>query len=283
MNTAIIFALASMVSGTLVDFIYRYAQRKGIIPTVFLFWQSLMFIAALWLIGIYNSYLDQIDFSAWLLGPPSGLLTYLSLILFVKSLKTGNSSVNTPIFRLSFVITAIGAIVFLGESINLTKFIGIIFAITSIAILGNLFNFKKLVANKLSISQVLLGMLAAGISGIIIKGLVDQGMSTFPLIMAQTPGFLFGSAGYTLLTRQVIPNKITAQLTPITAILQLTWTIFIFQSLQYGDASVTFPIVHLSFVLTAILAIVLLREPPTIPKFVGLGLASLSVLSFTFL
>jgi len=283
LNLAIIFALGSMTAGTLVDFIYRYAQSKGIVPTIFLFWQSLMFIASLWAIGLSNGELAKIEVSGWIFGPPSGFLTYLSLILFVKSLKSGHSSVNTPIFRLSFVVTAIGAILFLGESINVTKILGIVFAIFSIVILGNLVNIDKFLKNKVSMNQVLMGMFAAGISGIIVKGLVDQGMDSFPIIMAQTPGFLFGSAGYTLLTRQWKPNKITFQFAPITAFLQLAWTILIVESLQYGDASVTFPIVHLSFVLTAILAIGILREPPTIPKFVGLGLASLSVLAFTFL
>ncbi len=52
------------------------------------------------------------------------------------------------------------------------------------------------------------------------------------------------------------------------------------QSLQTGDASISFPIAQLSFVLTAIPAVVVYREVVTRGLILGLSAATLAVLLF---
>ncbi len=277
MTVSILLALASMLSGATIDLIYRVAQRQGIDSGTFIFWQSVMFIGAIWLVGITSGQTSDITPLAWRLGPPSGFLTYLSLVLFINSLKGGDSSINTPIFRLSFVVTSIGAILVLGESGGLAKALGITLAVLSIASLANLTGLTKGTTNWPSLVQAVLAMALAGVTGVIVKEIVNQGSDTIPLILGQTPGFLTGSAGYMILTRKFRPNKVTIRLGPPIAALQLTWTFLLFQSLQTGDASISFPIVQLSFVLTAILAMGILNEKATMSKFIGLGLAAGSV------
>ena len=63
-------------------------------------------------------------------------------------------------------------------------------------------------------------------------------------------------------------------------ILQLAWATLLYQSLQTGEASISFPIVQLSFVLTAILAVVFLSEVVSRGLVIGLSAASLAVVAF---
>ena len=52
-------------------------------------------------------------------------MTYSAYYAYLRSLKSGQVSVNTMIFRLSFVLTAFLAIVILGEAVTWRKLLGL--------------------------------------------------------------------------------------------------------------------------------------------------------------
>ena len=85
-----------------------------------------------------------------------------------------------------------------------------------------------------------------------------------------------------LATRRVRPNGTTVRFAPVVGLLQLTWAALLFQSLQTGDASISFPIVHLSFVLTSIMAVVFLKEAVSKRLVIGLVTATVAVITFAF-
>ena len=66
-----------------------------------------------------------------------GLACYgISTILLVLALRYGELSVLYPIIALTYVWVAILSVGFLGESINVFKFMGLVFIVLGVAVLG---------------------------------------------------------------------------------------------------------------------------------------------------
>ena len=114
------------------------------------------------------------------------------------------------------------------------------------------------------------------------KEATNQGSATIPLVLVSTITFNGSSLLRMLLSRKLRPNPLTMRMAPLVGILQLSWSLLLIESLQTGDASISFPIVQLSFVLTAILAVAFLRERVTKGLVTGLSASTLAVLSFAF-
>ena len=272
-----------MMAGALSDLIYRAVQRKGIDPPTFVFYQSVTFTVTIWSIAIATGQVSNILPSTWLFGLPFGLLAYIGLLLFFTSLREGSVSVNAPIFRLSFVITSVAAIFILHEPLNMPKLIGILLAVAGVLALSDLAALRSgRGASPRSMLMLLAATLAFGIAGVLNKEATNQGSATIPLVVVSTITFNGSSLIRMLLSRKLRPNPLTMYMAPLVGILQLSWSLLLIESLQTGDASISFPIVQLSFVLTAILAVAFLRERVTKGLVTGLSASTLAVLSFAF-
>ena len=271
------------MAGALSDLIYRVVQRKGIDPPTFVFYQSATFTFTIWAIAIATGQVSDILPSTWLFGLPIGLLSYIGILLFVTSMREGRASVNAPIFRLSFVITSVAAIFILHEPLNLPKLLGILLAVAGVLSLADLAALRSgRGASPRSMLFLLAATLAFGIAGVLNKEATNQGSTTIPLVIVSTITFNGSSLLRMLLSRKLRPNTVTIRIAPFVGLLQLAWTVMLIESLQTGDASISFPIVQLSFVLTAILAVVFLRERVSKGLVTGLSASTLAVLSFAF-
>ena len=80
--------------------------------------------------------------------------------------------------------------------------------------------------------------------------------------------------------RELRPPAVTFRYSIAAAILLLSATILMLRSVAAGQASVLVPITQMGFIVAALLGIVLLREPLTARKAIGLtlALAALAVL-----
>jgi multidrug transporter EmrE-like cation transporter len=113
-----------MLVQSLADCVYKRSRQKGAYPETFLVFQSYSFGAtALALVLALDVFRG--DWTAWKYGPLCGLVGFVAYFCFLSSLKDGQVSVNTMIFRLSFVLTAALAIVFLGEPVTTIKLAGL--------------------------------------------------------------------------------------------------------------------------------------------------------------
>ena len=285
MNVTILLALGAMVAGAFADLIYKMAQNRGINSTTFVFYQSIVFAFTIFVIAFATGQMFQVNNAAWVFGLPIGILGYLGVLLFVMSLREGSASVNVPIFRLSFVITSIGAIFVLHEPITAVKVAGTLLAVAGVLSLADLSTLRTPDRRDTRLRTMLLllsATLVFGIAGILNKEATNQGAMTIPLIVASTISFNASAVTRMIIGRQFKPNATTIRFAPLTGLLQLTWTGLLIQSLQTGDASISFPIVQLSFVLTSIMAVVFLKEAVSRRLVVGLITATLAVVSFAF-
>ena len=284
-SLAVTLAVTALLLGAVADLLYRVAQQRGIDAPNFIFWQSTIFTAIIWAVAVSSWVIlgddgpvDFIHRSTWLYGVPAGVFGYLGLTLFVASLRTGDASVNAPIFRLNFVVTALGAIIILGESADPIKLGGILLAVLAVLVLLNI---TQISAIRSDIRSILLAVAASGffgVAGLISKAGLDTGdIGAIPMVLTQTVGFQQAAIITLLRRRNFSISRPVAQFAPGIAVIQVTWAVLLFESLRIGDASISYPIVQMSFVITAILAVIFLKEEMNWSKGGGLVLAIVAV------
>ncbi|MYD36475.1 MAG: EamA family transporter [Dehalococcoidia bacterium] len=286
-SLSVTLAVIALLIGAVADLLYRVAQQRGIEAPNFIFWQSTVFTAIIWTVAVVSWFAFGFDGPvgpvrgvAWLYGLPAGVCGYLGLTLFVASLRTGDASVNAPIFRLNFVITALGAMILLGESANLLKIGGILLAILAVLVLLNITQITAIRSDMRSILFALAASGFFGVAGLVAKAGLDTGeIGAVPIVLTQTVGFQQAAIITLMRRRNFSITRTVFNFAPGIAVLQVTWAVLLFESLRIGDASISYPIVQMSFVITAILAVVFLREEMNWSKGGGLVLAIIAVVA----
>lgn len=263
------------------DFVYSRAVRKGISVGTMTCSQASFFlpVITLWayLEGTYIWTLPA------LLGPVASLLMFSGIWSFMRSVSLGEASVSTPIYRISFVITALVAILFLGEPMTLRKGTGFLLAATSIFLLSD-FRFGAKVVSKAraaSILWALAAMTSVGLLNIVYKLGVSGGVSPPMFLHSQALCFITVAFLYARFTqggpRFSRPGWAHAITTGSCFMVGLTSLLAAFRE---GEASVVTPIGQLSFVVSALMATAWMRERFTKRKAVGLLLAVATIAAF---
>lgn len=274
MNYTILFAFIAMICLGLSDFLYKRARDEGITVGSFLFTQAFFFGSATIVFALLTEgiHVDSIILKYALL---SGILIFTAYVCFLKSLREGNVSINSIVFRLSFIITSIFAILFLNESLSSIKITGFVFAVLAIASFS-LQKDSKLINS--SIIYSILAMFLFGIAMFLWKMAVVEGASqiNYPVIQFLS----FSSLAFIFLKtseKKLSLSKSIIQYAPFCGFLQAVALIFTLKSLETSEASITIPIVQLSFIVTAIMAILIIKEKLTLRKLIGLFFAVLAV------
>ena len=130
MTAAIAYALAAMVLIGLNDFIFKQAARGPFKTHQFIMVQSAIFGSLVWLYAYLTSQIALIAPALW--GLAAGCFMFTGFYSFALSLKHGSVSINAPIFRLSFIVTAVLAITFLAEPVTAAKLAGLGLALVAI-------------------------------------------------------------------------------------------------------------------------------------------------------
>ncbi len=284
MQPVVIFALLSMALAGTADFVYKRTALAGAMPSSFLFAQSWFFGMTALVFGLAT---ESLRFHpALLLGPLAAVVVFSGMRMFLMSLRHGEATVNTPIFRLSFVVTVGLAILFLGEQLTIRKLTGFGLAATSILLLTG-FSVRRFVQDGLSHGRrrsILLAVLAMGCMGFLsfLYAVAARLGATGPsFILSQFCAFTLIALFHALrregglrLSRGVLVNA------PFAGIFNSAGFICLILALQRGEASVAVPISQMSFVVTTVLAVIVYREGLTLRKSLGLAAALVTILAF---
>ncbi len=132
----LLLSLASMVLVGTADLVLRRATIRGVAPASFLVLQSWFFrsTALFWAIGTRS-----LRWSPGILwGPVAGVLAFVASYAFLRSLQASGAQVgvNAPIYRLNLAVTAVLAIVFLGERLSGPKAAGLALAVAAVLLLA---------------------------------------------------------------------------------------------------------------------------------------------------
>ncbi len=284
MQTSILFALVSMALVGLADFVYKRAALAGAAPSSFMLVQSWFFGGTALVFGIVTWTLRF--HPALFLGPVAALVIFAGARLFLQSLRDGEATVNTPIFRLSFVITVALAILFLGERFTARKLAGFSLAAVAILLL-TAFPLGRLLRGQLRQAPgkpLLLALAAMGC-----MGLLNFLYKIAVLLGATPPAFIFSQfCGFTLIAlfhalwweRGLRLDRAVWAHAPAAGVLLSAGFIFLLLALQRGEASVAVPISQMSFVVTTLLAAIVYGETFTGRKVLGLAAAASTILVF---
>src|SRR6266704_3699814 len=129
MTPGIGYALGAMLFFGLGDLVYKRGAAAGAQAHHFLMVQSWVFAPSVVLYAAWTGSLNFVAGSLW--GALAGLFVLVGFYNFAHSLRTGSISINAPVFRLSFVLTAALAVLVLGEPLTRYKVAGIALALAA--------------------------------------------------------------------------------------------------------------------------------------------------------
>jgi len=278
------YALGALLLFGIGDMIYKRGVAAGAQPHQLLMVQSWVFMPSVALYGLSTGSLTFVAGTAW--GVLAGLFMTVGFYNFAHSLKSGPISVNAPVFRLSFVITATLAILMLGESLDAYKIVGITLALAAVWLLLGTPATEDAIGrreNLASLARVLLATASVGIGNVIYKFGLRAGATPGSLIVAQAFVVVTLSTGFAgLKDRRISPSIAALRYAPAAAIVLALAFAFMVESLARGDASVVVPIAQMGFGVTALLGFVFLHERFTARKCAGLVTALAALASFAY-
>lgn len=284
MTPGIEYAFGAMLFFGAGDLIYKRAGAAGAQPHHLLMVQSWVFLPTVALYGLATGSLTFVAGTLW--GALVGLFVMIGFYNFAHSLKSGSISINAPIFRLSFVITAALAILLLGEPVTPYKIVGIALALAAAwMLLGAPAATDTAVRRdgRSSLVRVLVATAAVGIGNFIYKYGLRAGATPASLIVAQAVVVVTLTTGFVAaVDRRIRPTGPALRYAPGAAIVLAVAFALMVESLARGEASVLVPIAQMGFGVTALLGFVFLREQFTARKGVGLLIALAALASLAY-
>jgi len=265
-------ALGAMIFYGLADWVYKHAAASGVQAHHFLPLQAFFFTPGIYLYGLATGTLVFGTAFAW--GMSAGVLVFIALYNFARSLTSGAVSIVAPVFRLSFCITAALAVWFLDEPLTRWKLAGLVAALAAVWLLlaGGAAPAPR--ATTTSVVRMLVATVAMGLVSFVYKLGVLAGGSPATVLAGQASVFLPLATLFAVARdRGFRPPPGGWRYGATTAILLLFGLVMLLAGLARGEASVLVPVAQLSFVVTAGLGVIILREPMTLRKSVGLAFA----------
>ena len=279
----LLLAVLSMLAQGTSDFVYKRAQDRGIVLESYLMVESVPFAAAALLMG---AFLDGLflNRTTVILGLICGVFSFWAIFCFVTSLKAGEVGVNSLIFRLNFVFVAIFAMLWLGERWTLSVGVGLVFAILAIGsvTLMERGGGKRFVGGRRPIGLALLGMVLFAVLNVVLKIGIRDGANMGWLIAFAAFSWASCAAVLAAARKRFLMPRNNWIFLPITGFLKaIAFCSLLYAFRRGGAASVVVPIAQLSFLVTIGWAAVILREPLTRAKLVGLGFAVAAIVAFS--
>jgi transporter family protein len=265
------------------DFVYKRAQDRGIVLESYLAVECGPFGATALLFGFLLGDL-YINGPTVVFGLLAGVISFWSIFFFVTSLREGEVGVLTLIFRLNFVVVAIMAIFWLGESWTTSLGIGLlcaVLAIASVTLLERTSRKGKTNPGR-SIGLALLAMVLFAILNLLFKIGIQEGANVAWMVVFASLSWFPSAVLVVVLRRRFSMPKSNWIFLPITGFLKSSAFFALLYAFQRGgSASVVVPITQLSFLVTIVWAAVVLREPLTRPKLIGLAFAVAAIVAFS--
>ena len=217
--------------------------------------------------------LPEIDAKSWIFIALSGIATGASWLCYFKAISTGDINKVVPLDKSSTVLTAIIAMIFLGESVTVPKVTGlIVITVGTYLMIGKndgepetkkgagWFVFGALSAVFAALTSVLAKV---GIRNVE-SNLATAIRTAVVLVMAWLTVFATGKTGK---IKETPKNELIFIV--ISGILTGASWICYYKALQLGEVSVVAPIDKLSIVVTVVFSYIVFKEKLTLKSFMG--------------
>jgi len=273
----IAYALVSLTCLGVSDFLYRWGHRSGLKGAPFMLLQNLAYIPTAVGMALLR---DELVLSGALgYGFLNGLLAFTGFLLLLYALRLGEAVALVPIVRLNFVVTSLLTIYFVGESLSATKAVAIGLAVCAIIAGGA--RVTAAARHRRELAMAIGAMLCFGFIGLFYKLGLRSGATPTAMVVAQSLGTFALALPFAIWRRDRLPRRgVQLWLPLICGVLLSASYVALSIAFTHGEAVVVAPIAQLSFVLTGVLAVLLLKEHLTPRKLVAVGCASLAVFVF---
>jgi len=265
-------ALGAMIFYGLADWVYKRAAAHGVQAHHFLPLQAFFFAPGIFLYGLATGTLVLGPAFAW--GMSAGVLVFIALYNFARCLASGAVSIVAPVFRLSFCITAALAVWLLDEPLTPWKLAGLSTALAAVWLLLGGAGGSMTRASSTPVVRVLVATVAMGLVSFVYKLAALAGGAPATVLTGQASVFMPLATLFAVARdRGFRPPAGGWRYGATAAVLLLFGLVMLIAGLARGEASVLIPVAQLSFVVTAALGLIFLREPVTPRKGAGLAFA----------
>ncbi|HEX4411120.1 MAG TPA: EamA family transporter [Xanthobacteraceae bacterium] len=273
------FAFGALLCFGISDLVYKRSVSAGIEPSDFLMSQAWIFCPGVtlyaWLTGTLDPHLSAL----WSVA--AGTFLFIALYNFTRSLQSGAVSTNAPIFRLNFTVTAALAIIFLGEPLTLTKLIALGGALIAVWLLFAEADAERSTSNIRSLARVFTATLSMALTNFLYKVGLQHGVLPETMVAEQAWAFCTLATIFALVSAGGFTVPTYAWRYAVAAALALFGAlIFLMHALALGPASVLVPVAQMSFVITALVGLVMFRERLDVRKGAGLAIATAALILF---
>jgi drug/metabolite transporter (DMT)-like permease len=281
----IIFALLSLTCASINDAVFKLYTNKNdqigfYLGVIGMIWTGIFLFVS----GI-PSLINMSRVTLWC-GIISGIFSAVANLLFIVAMKKNDASVCSVIYRLNLALAAILAFAFLGEAITILKLLGIVAAIAAVLIF---FSASKTIMDSghtktSGLWFVIVASILRACMGISYKYGLEIEAEKFPVLFLSGVMWIICGGLYHFIEKGglgIRQAQNTLKYGCISGILVSGILLFLMLALEQGEASVVLPLAQLSFLGTAVIGVIKLKETLSGRKIAGLCLGLVCVFCMT--
>jgi len=280
MNSAVVFAILSLVSAGLNDVVFKRYSRKVRSRGMYVFGVGIVWAVLQSATFLIKGEVHQYHMPSILFGLAAGLFLVLSNILLLESMTHIDISICSTIYRLNTIGVVVLSFLILDESMTTIKISGVMLGILAVMLL---FQKKHHSSSDFNFSLFFgLSIFASGLRalyGVTSKWALMHNAD--PDLMLLTVSFCWIAGG--VLYAAFKENRIVftgkkALYSLVSGILVFLIVNFLMVALEYGEASVVIPIANMSFILALAVSVTLKMEKLTMLKIAAVISAFVSII-----
>jgi len=282
-NTAIFFALLSLIFGGLNEIVFkRYSARERsrgmMISGVGLVWCLLLSL------DVHVSG-DTILFNhpTWFYGLVAGISVAIANILLLESLRHMEVSLGSTIYRLNTIAVVILSIIFLNESLSGFKLAGVGCGLAAVLLLYHHHNSTgSNTMLKTGLILVIVGALLRAVYSVVTKAGLSAEADANGLILISSICWIVSGLLYAVLIEHrysITRSKVSYALVSGLIVYGIVKTLVI--ALSLGEASVVVTIANMSFLVALFVALVTKMEVLSVKKVSAMVFAVSAILLLT--
>lgn len=275
---ALFFAAVCCLCAAVNDLVFRLYARKRRSRGIYV-----LVIGIIWTLAFAFFSDFSLIFSGTTLfwGIVSGLFSVVANIMLIEGMSHNEAGVCATIYRLNLVVVALGAFLFLGESVTALKITGISFAAAAVLLFfPRSYHGSRVDKVKIGFYLVGIAALLRAAMGLSYKYAFLHGADRNLLLLINGILWIAGGGLYLFLREKHLSGRDGTSWSygVLSGLLICGIVLFMALALQYGDAAVVLPLAQMSFLGTWVLGLFLLGEKLNFRKVLGLAAGILCIL-----
>ncbi|MBN1943635.1 MAG: DMT family transporter [Phycisphaerae bacterium] len=251
----IVYALCSLLSAGLNDFVFKQYIHKGrhplgwFVAAVGVVWTAVFGLAMFFTAG-------GPTWRAWGVSLGAGAASVGANLLFIGSFREVPAGTGATIYRLNLVLVALLGVTVLHEAVTVWKLLGVALGLAAVLLIRNGNGSGEARLARWAAFALATACVLRACMGILYKVSNNEGIPQFEMLTIGGVCWLIGGVIFALLRREPIrPAGRMAGFSVVSGGLVCGIVYFMLLATSLADASVVVPITQLSFIVTTVLGV----------------------------